>query len=391
MIRDQTPRHLSTLRRRAVNSAHPALTPVRLAGLDLRTRVAVAPMTRVSATAEGLVTEDMTAYYQAYAQGGFGLVITEGTYTDTAFSQGYAGQPGITDTAQALSWRPVTEAVHEAGARIVLQLMHAGALAQGNRFRDRTAGPSAIRPRGRQLSNYGGSGPWPSPVELTRREITEVVKGFAASAVRARDAGFDGVEIHAANGYLLDQFLDPRTNLRQDGYGGGAEQRVRLTREVLAARTAATGAGFTVGVRFSQAKVNDPDHRWPDDPREAETVFTAAADAGADYLHIAGHQRDWSWSTDPTPDRPRGRTLPAIAGAVTGLPVVANGGLHDTALAARVLDEGQAQLLAIGTGALADPDLPHKLRSGEPLTPFDPAVLQPRATLQNARRVLRTG
>ena len=371
-----------------MTAAHPALTATVFAGLDLRNRLAVAPMTRVSATGRGLVTPEMTAYYRDYALGGFGLVITEGTYTDTAFSQGYAGQPGITGAAQAASWRPVVEQVHAGGARIVLQLMHAGALAQGNRFRDRTAGPSAIRPCGEQLTSYGGAGPWPVPAQLSRRDIAEAVDGFAASAVRARDAGFDAVEIHAANGYLLDQFLTPRTNQRRDGYGGGIGQRVRLTREVVAAVRAATGAGFTVGTRLSQAKVNDPEHRWPDDPAEAEAIFTAAADAGADYLHIAGTGRDWS--TDTTAGGAKGPTLPELARRTTGLPVIANGGLHHSALARRVLDEGHAHLLAIGTAALANPDLPRKLARAATLTPFDPAVLQPRATLDNARRV-RTG
>ncbi|QKW10583.1 NADH:flavin oxidoreductase [Streptomyces sp. NA04227] len=368
-----------------MTAAHPALAAVDFAGLGLRNRLAVAPMTRVSATADGLVTDDMAAYYQAFALGGFGLVVTEGTYTDTAFSQGYFGQPGIVSAAQAAAWQPVTAQVHAAGARIVSQLMHAGALTQGNRFRDRTAGPSAIQPLGEQLSNYGGSGPWPVPVELSPPDITGVIEGFAASAARAREAGFDGVEIHAANGYLLDQFLTPRTNTRTDRYGGGIEQRVRLTGEVVAAVREATGTGFTVGVRFSQAKVNDHTHRWPDDPREAAVVFTAAAHAGADYLHIAGNGRDWF--TDATLGA-KGPTLSSLAHGVTGLPVIANGGLHHADTARRVLDERHAQLLAIGTAALANPDLPRRLTEGTALTPFDPALLQPRATLENARRVL---
>ncbi|WP_430479029.1 NADH:flavin oxidoreductase [Streptomyces sp. P11-1] len=355
---------------------HPALTACRFAGLDLRNRFAVAPMTRVSATGDGRATEQMAEYYEAFAQGGFGLLITEGTYTDTAFSQGYLHQPGITDEAQAAAWRTVVDRAHAAGARIVLQLMHAGALAQGNRFRDRTAGPSAVRPKGEQLDKYRGSGPWPVPLELTRAQIAEAVEGFAAAAVRARDAGFDGVEIHAANGYLLDQFLTPYTNLRTDGYGGDAEGRSRLVREVTAEVRGAAGPGFTVGVRFSQGKINDFGWRWPGGDAEARVLFTAAASAGADYLHLAGSGRDWS---------PDGPTLPGLARQVTGLPVIANGGLHEDAVARRVLDEGHADVLAIGTGALANPDLPHKVAAGALPAPFDPRVLEPLATLDNAR------
>ncbi|MER7696893.1 NADH:flavin oxidoreductase [Streptomyces sp. NPDC096095] len=356
--------------------AHPALTACRLAGMELRNRFAVAPMTRVSATEDGRATPEMAAYYAAFAEGGFGLLITEGTYTDTAFSQGYLHQPGITDEAQAAAWRPVVERAHAAGARVVLQLMHAGALAQGNRFRDRAAGPSAVRPLGEQLTKYRGSGRWPVPMEMTRRQIAEAVSGFAGAAVRARDAGFDGVEIHAANGYLLDQFLTPYTNLRTDGYGGGVEGRLRLVREVTAEVRDAAGPGLTVGVRFSQGKINDPGWRWPGGDAEAEAVFTAAAGAGADYLHIAGGGRDWF---------PQGPTLPALARTVTGLPVIANGGLHRDAVARRVLDEGHADVLAVGTGALANPDLPRRVAAGEPRAPFDPQVLEPLATLDNAR------
>ncbi len=359
-----------------MTGAHPALAACRFAGLELRNRFALAPMTRVSATEDGRATPEMAAYYAAFAEGGFGLLITEGTYTDTAFSQGYLHQPGMTDDAQAAAWRPVVEAAHAAGARIVLQLMHAGAVAQGNRFRDRAAGPSAVRPLGEQLAKYRGGGRWPVPMEMTRRQIAEVVDGFAAAAVRARDAGFDGVEIHAANGYLLDQFLTPYTNLRTDAYGGGVEERMRLVREVTAEVGAATGPGFTVGVRLSQGKINDPAWRWPGGDAEAGAIFTAAASAGADYLHLAGSGRDWS---------PDGPTLPGLARTVTGLPVIANGGLHQEALARRVLDGRHADVLAIGTAALANPGLPRVVAAGAAQAPFDPRLLEPLATLDNAR------
>ncbi|MEI5036164.1 DsbA family protein [Streptomyces sp. S1A(2023)] len=361
-------------------ATHPALKACRFAGLELCNRYAVAPMTRVSATEDGRATQEMAAYYAAYAEGGFGLLITEGTYTDRAFSQGYLHQPGITDEAQAAAWRPVVERAHAAGARVVLQLMHAGAVSQGNRFRDRAAGPSAVRPLGEQLAKYRGTGPWPVPMEMTRRQIAEAVHGFAAAAVRARDAGFDGVEIHAANGYLLDQFLTPYTNLRTDEYGGGVEERLRLVREVTGAVRDAAGSGFPVGVRLSQGKINDPAWRWPGGDAEAEAVFTAAASAGADYLHLAGSGRDWF---------PEGRTLPALARSVTGLPVIANGGLHQEAVARRVLDDGHADVLAVGTGALANPDLPRRVAAGTVQAAFDPRLLEPLATLDNARAYAR--
>nr|WP_275407803.1 NADH:flavin oxidoreductase [Streptomyces coelicoflavus] len=342
----------------------------------MRNRFALAPMTRVSATEDGRATPEMAEYYAAFAEGGFGLLITEGTYTDTAFSQGYLHQPGITDKAQAAAWRPVVDRAHAAGARVVLQLMHAGAVAQGNRFCDRAVGPSAVRPLGEQLTKYRGGGRWPVPLEMTRRQIAEAVQGFADAAVRARDAGFDGVEIHAANGYLLDQFLTPYTNLRTDEYGGDTEGRSRLVREVTTEVKGATGPGFTVGVRFSQGKINNPSWRWPGGDADAGAVFSAAAAAGADYLHLAGSGRDWP---------AHGPTLPGLARTVTGLPVIANGGLHQDAVARRLLDERHADVLAVGTGALANPDLPRRVAADEAPAPFDPGLLDPLATLANAR------
>ncbi|WP_433546399.1 NADH:flavin oxidoreductase [Streptomyces sp. CA-294286] len=356
--------------------AHPALTACRFAGLELRNRFALAPMTRVSATEDGRATAEMAEYYGAFAEGGFALLVTEGTYADTAFSQGYLHQPGITDEAQAAAWRPVVERAHAAGARIVLQLMHAGALAQGNRFRDGTAGPSAVRPLGEQLAKYRGDGRWPVPSEMTAGQVCEAVHGFATAAVRAREVGFDGVEVHAANGYLLDQFLTPYTNTRTDAYGGGLEGRLRLVREVVSEVARAVGSGFPVGVRFSQAKINDPSWRWPGGDAEAGAVFSAAAEAGAGYVHLAGGRRDW------LPGEP---TLAALARKVTGLPVMANGGLHQETPARRVLDERHADVLAIGTAALANPDLPRRVAAGVALAPFDPGVLEPLATLSNAR------
>lgn len=183
------------------------LSPVALGPLQLANRLAVAPMTRVSATADGRATARMAEYYGAFARGGFGLVITEGIYTDRAYAQGYLFQPGLTDGAQQEAWRPVADQVHAAGGRIVAQLMHAGAISQGNPHRTVAKGPSAVQPKGLQMGFYRGEGAYRTPEELSLAEIEEIVAGFAAAALRARQAGFDGVEIHGANGYLLDQFL----------------------------------------------------------------------------------------------------------------------------------------------------------------------------------------
>ncbi|GAA4630869.1 NADH:flavin oxidoreductase [Actinoallomurus vinaceus] len=363
-------------------AVHPALAPLHAAGLDLRNRLAVAPMTRVSAAPDGTPTRQMAEYYGEFARGGFGLVITEGTYTDDGYSQGYLNQPGIVTEGHVAAWRQVTEQVHAAGARTVQQLMHAGALSQGNPYQPGTAGPSAVAPLREMMPEYGGSGPWPVPREMTAADIEEAAAGFVAAAGNSLRAGFDGVEVHAANGYLLDQFLTDYTNRRTDGYGGALINRLRLTAEVVAAIRADLGPDAVIGVRLSQGKVNDFTYRWPGGARDAEVIFGALAEMGATYLHIASEGR--SWIESATLDG--GVTITALARKVSGLPVIANGGMHDPGQAAEVLENGHADVLSLGHGALANPDLPRRLESGAVPAEFDRRLLQPMATLDNAER-----
>lgn len=354
------------------------LSPFRLGTVDLRNRVAVAPMTRVSATASGLATSRMAEYYRAFAEGGFGLVITEGIYTDKAFAQGYLHQPGLTGSAQEAAWRCVAEEVHSAGGKIVAQLMHAGALSQGNPHRAGTAGPSAVLPKGEQMANYRGAGPYQTPGAMTQAEIAEAVAGFAAAAVRAREAGFDGVEVHGANGYLLDQFLTEGINRRTDAYGGPAAARVRMMAETVRAVRAAVEPGLLVGVRVSQAKVNDYAHSWAGREDDARAVFEALAASGPDYIHTTEHE---AW-------RPAfggsGPSLAALAKQHSGLPVIANGSLHDPARAAAMLASGEADMIALGRGALANSNWPERVRGNRPVREFDRDTLLPLADLANA-------
>ncbi|TCO17307.1 2,4-dienoyl-CoA reductase-like NADH-dependent reductase (Old Yellow Enzyme family) [Kribbella steppae] len=361
---------------------HPALAPTRLGRIDLSNRFAVAPMTRVSATPDGVPTAEMADYYARFAEGGFGLVITEGTYPDSSYSQGYLNQPGLSTAAQVEGWREVTGRVHAAGRPIIAQLMHAGAISQGNPHRSELVGPSAVQPVGEMMPEYGGRGPWPTPRELSAGEIDDIIAGFAAAAVRAQEAGFDGVEIHAANGYLLDQFLTVYTNERTDTYGGPVANRIRLTAEVAEAIVAATPAELVVGVRLSQTKVNDFEYRWPGGAYDAEVIFSGLAATGIDYLHIASEGRDWL----ETARLQGGHTLTGLARRISGLPVIANGGMHDPAQADLVLTDGHADLLAVARGALANPDLPRRLAENLELTRFDRTMLEPTVTLANVRQ-----
>ena len=238
--------------------------PIDINGHTVKNRLSVAPMTRITATEDGRANETMTRYYERFARGGFGTVITEGIYTDQAYSQGYVHQPGITDEAQAKAWKPVVSGIKAHGALAIAQLMHAGAISQGNRFRQTTVGPSNVRPKGEQMTFYHGKDRYALPDAITEAQIVDAVDGFAESARRAIEvAGFDAIEIHGANGYLLDQFLTDYVNTRADRWGGATQNRVRLILETFKAVRAKVGGKTPVGVRISQGKVNDYHHKWP--------------------------------------------------------------------------------------------------------------------------------
>lgn len=353
--------------------------PLAIGDLRLRNRVAVAPMTRVSASADGQPTERMAGYYRAFAEGGFGLVVTEGIYTDKAYSQGYLFQPGLTDRAQCDAWKQIVAGVHRHGGCIVAQLMHAGALSQGNPHRTGTRGPSAVRPKGRQLAFYRGEGEYPLPQAMTADEIAEAIRGFADAAVLARDAGFDGVEIHGANGYLLDQFLTEGVNLRTDRYGGDLRGRLRLTVEIVEAVRTAIGSGAVIGVRISQGKVNDFAHKWSGGEDAAAVVFGTLGRLPIDYVHTTEFE---AWQ----PAFGQGPSLAALAKRHVAVPVLANGSLHDPVRAADLLVRGDADAISLGRGALTHPDWPQRVQAGAPIAAFDSALLSPIADLANAER-----
>lgn len=333
-------------------------TPFDIGGVSLSNRTALSPMTRISATEDGLVTDRNARYYAGFARGGFALIITEGIYPDTEYSQGYLHQPGLATPAQAEAWRPVVEAVHAEGSAMFAQLMHAGAQSQGNRYRQGTVGPSAVAPRGEQLPFYRGIGPYPTPRPLDVREIADIRRGFADAARHALAAGFDGVEVHGANGYLLDQFLTDYLNQREDAYGGSVENRVRLAAEVVDEVLQAVGSEIAVGVRISQSKVSDYDHRWAGGEEDAEAIFTTLARTGAHFVHTTEYRALQPAFTTST------ETLAGLAKKFSGLPVIVNGHLEDPKAARSVLESEAADIVAIGKGALAQRDWPRRVREG---------------------------
>lgn len=345
----------------------------------MRNRLAVAPMTRISATPSGVPTPAMREYYARFAKGGFGLVITEGLYTDSAFSQGYPGQPGLVNDEQGREWASITKEIHEHNALAFAQLMHAGALGQSNRFRANNVAPSAIRPKGEQMSFYYGDGQYAVPVEITEAEISEAIQGFVDTAIRAvRVARFDGIEIHGANGYLLDQFLSAETNQRVDRWGGDVHGRVSLLVEVVKAVKAAVGGEAAVGIRISQGKVNDFTSKWPGGEADAQAIFGALARAGADFIHVTEFEA-WKPAFEGGQD-----SLVALARRYApDVALIANGGLHNVARAAQVLDDG-ADIVALGRGALANPDMPQLIAMREAPRPFDGAILGPIANIKDS-------
>lgn len=350
-----------------------------LKDLDIPNKLVVAPMTRVSAQPDGTVGPLMQDYYEDFAKGGFGLIVTEGLYTDECYSQGYRGQPGMVTSAHAKSWEPIVEGVHAKGAFIVAQLMHAGALSQYNAFSEKTAAPSALQPLGEQMPFYGGNGPYPVPQAMSKDDIGQAIRGFAKAALQAKLAGFDGVEIHGANGYLLDQFLTDYTNERADHYGGSVSNQLRIYQEVVEAVRAEVGNDFIVGIRFSQKKVNDTEHFWSEGEAKAETAFALMRDSGVDYIH----------TTEPVLDEAAfegSASLASLAKKYSGLPVIANGGVHEPELATRMIESGQSDFIALGKVALSNPDWPKVVQNQGTLTPFDFGILSPQANLENAKR-----
>ncbi|GAA0537578.1 NADH:flavin oxidoreductase [Halorubrum ejinorense] len=357
----------------------PLFDEFELNGDILDGRVGLAPMTRTSATDEGRPTDRMARYYASFARGGFSFLVTEGVHPDATHSQGYHNQPGLATDEQAAAWEPVVDAVHEAGSPIFAQLMHAGAQSQGNRYGFGPVAPSSYRPPGEMAELYGGSGEFPEADGLDDEGLDDVKAGFVAAAERARDAGFDGIEVHAANGYLLHEFVDPLVNDRDDEYGGSPANRARFPAEVTAAIDEATPDEFVVGVRASQAAVTDEERAWPDGEATAAALFGALSEAGADYVHVTGGD-----ATAPeVPDTDR--TLAELAVEhVDDAAVIANGSLGDPDKARAALADG-ADLITLGTGALANHDWPNRVWAGEPLDDLDPGVVfQPDASLSDA-------
>lgn len=347
-------------------------TTHKLGGLTLKNRIVMPPMTRARAAHGEVATGLMARYYSQRA--GAGLIISEGTQISKQ-GQGYAWTPGLHTPAQVAGWSGVTRAVHAAGGLIFAQLWHVGRVSHTSLQPGHAAPVSSsalvapgvkvfIDPQGRgAAAGMGDMVQHSAPRALTVPEIGEIVRQFAAAARNALAAGFDGVEIHGANGYLINQFIDSQANARTDQYGGSLPNRLRFLTEVVQAVAAAAGAG-RVGVRLAplttlQGTVDDT----------PQATYLAAAkvlsDAGVAYIHIA--EADWD-DAPPIPAAFKEALRMIFAGSLI------YSGHYDKERADQALRMGWADLIGFGRPFIANPDLPYRLRHGLACNAGDPAT-----------------
>ncbi|WP_244123556.1 alkene reductase [Burkholderia gladioli] len=342
--------------------------PARLAGRDTAHRIVMAPMTRARSTQPGDIPNAMNARYHAQ-RASAALIVTEASQI-TPQGKGYSFTPGIHSDAQREGWRLVTDAVHAEGGRIFLQLWHVGRMSHPDfHGGELPVAPSAVPFDGQiwkvdPATGIGAMVDCPTPRELRHEEIRQIVQDFRQAARRAIEAGFDGVEIHGANGYLVDQFLRTTSNRREDEYGGSRENRLRFLQEVVDAVAAEVGAERTA-IRLAPFLTA----RGMACPDILPTILDAAAwlqARGIAYLHLV--EADWDDAPQFT-ESFRREIRERFARPI----IVA--GKYDLERANWVLANGYADFIAFGRKFVANPDLPRRLAEGLPLADFDGATL----------------
>ena len=331
--------------------------------LQLKNRVVMAPLTRSRAVDKNTPNALMAEYYAQRA--GAGLIVTEGT-SPSPNGLGYARIPGLFNAEQVAGWKRVTDAVHAQGAKIFVQLMHTGRVAHVANLPAgaKVVGPTASALAGEMYTDAQGMQPHSAPQPMGADDIRQATDEFVNAAKLAVEAGFDGVELHAANGYLLEQFLNANVNTRDDAYGGSADKRNRFVIEVARATVAAIGAG-RVGIRISPFGVFNGTGAY--DGVE-EQYLALARELGAlklAYLHLVDHS---SMGAPQVPAAFKAKLREAFGGTF-----IASGGL-DRNSAEQVLKEGRGDLVAFGRAWLANPDLIERMKAGLPLNPPDAAT-----------------
>lgn len=342
----------------------PALfSPYQFGKYELQNRLVMSPMTRNRAP-DNVPNELMAEYYGQRASAG--LIITEGT-SPSPNGLGYPRIPGIFSSAQVAGWSLVTNAVHAKGAKIFVQLMHTGRIGHALNLPAgaRILAPSAVAAAGEMYTDAEGLKPQPVPQAMTDADIRAALQEFVQAATNAVAAGFDGIELHAANGYLLEQFLRPNSNLRTDRYGGSIENRARFVLEVAAATAEVIGKD-KVGIRLSPFGVFNDMPLY--DAMEADYAYlTGQLDKiGLAYVHIVDHS---SQGAPAVPD-----SMKQTMRRVFKQTLILSGG-YDRVRAESDLAAGKGDLIAVGRGFLANPDLPARWQSSASLNAPDYSTL----------------
>lgn len=334
-------------------------TPTTLGKLQLKNRVVMSPMTRSRAIGN-VPNELMEKYYKLRADAG--LIITEGT-SPSPNGLGYARIPGVFSDAQVQGWRRVTNAVHAAGGKIFVQLMHTGRVSHPANMPDgcKVLAPSAIAAPGDMWTDSNGMQPQPVPSAMSETDITQAIAEYANAAKRAIEAGFDGVELHGANGYLIDQFLNTASNQRTDQWGGSVENRIRFAVEVAKASVAAIGAD-RVGMRISPYGVFNG---MASDAKMDALYLRLIGELnniGLLYIHIVDHSSMGAPEVSP-------ELKAKIRANFKGKYILSGG--YDMTRANADLDAQRGDLVAFGRPFIANPDLVQKMQSGAALAAPD--------------------
>lgn len=347
--------------------------PLNIGRCHLEHRVVMAPLTRSRAQSPGAVPTEMNAIYYGERASQGGLLITEATQV-SPMGRGVPNSPGIHSPEQVAGWKRVTQAVHAKGGRVFLQLWHAGRVSHSTRLPGGAlpVAPSAVALKGELLITGGQRVSYEAPRALATSEVTDVVASFSAASRYAMEAGFDGIEIHAANGYLLEQFLHSSTNMRTDAYGGSINNRCRLTVEVAQAVAGVWGPD-RVGVRLSPYGVAN-DSGEPDPLPLYTRLVAQLRDLGLAYLHFIEPRASGAGVAEV--DR-AGMPSAALLFRPLWDKVLISAGNYTATSAAAVLATGQADAIAFGRLFIANPDLPARLREGAPSTAMTAAPSTP--------------
>ena len=350
-------------------------------GLNLTNRVVMAPMTR-NFSPNGVPKDYAPTYYARRAQGGVGLIITEGVEVSHRAASGYPNCPNLeTDEAKKM-WEKVVNKVHENNSSIFCQLWHVGGIRKPGM-------PPIPEVPGFTPSGYVVPGKKVAH-EMSHDEIKELIEIYAEDAKICEEIGFDGVEIHGAHGYLIDQFFWDKINLRTDEYGGSIENRSRFAKEILEASQEKTSDSFQVGIRVSQWKQQDYEAKITSDADELNQFFNILKNAGADFIHCS-NRRFWEGEFNS-----KGKNLAGVAKEATGLPTISVGsvgldkdfiklysGDHKTQTADldalhEKLNKSEFDLIAVGRALLSDPDWANKVQDGkeDQIVPFDKSFVE---------------